>query len=154
MKPTLFLASVLILTIFGIISSNGIDVLPIYGIAFAQLPPDAGSNPDLGTPGDNSTGLPSNNSTDLGGAPGGDLSGPGQNATDLGTPGDLGVPGENTTDLGPGPAGNLTNTPAAPNSTSSTVPEFGSVSTLVLIVAIASIILISAKTGLRLIPRY
>lgn len=152
MKPTLFLASVLVLAIFGIISSNGLDALPIYGIAFAQLSPNAGSNPDLGAPGDNSTGLPGNNSTDLGGVPGGNLGGAGQNATDLGAPGDLGVPGENTTDLGPGPAGNLTNTPAAqaaPNSTSSTVPEFGPMVSLILVASIVSIIIFSARTRLR-----
>ncbi|MDE1767464.1 MAG: PEFG-CTERM sorting domain-containing protein, partial [Thaumarchaeota archaeon] len=66
--------------------------------------------------------------------------------------GDLGVPSENTTDLGPGPAGNLTNTPAAqavPNSTSSTVPEFGPMVSLILVASIVSIIIFSARTRLR-----
>lgn len=58
---------------------------------------------------------------------------------------DLGNSFENTTAVN----GTQTNSTA-----NQPVPEFGSVSALVLIAAIASIILISAKAGLRFNPRY
>ncbi|MDE1727414.1 MAG: PEFG-CTERM sorting domain-containing protein [Thaumarchaeota archaeon] len=97
---------------------------------------------------DNSTDI--SNSTDTSGTNNGtditnqkdDLGGP-NTIPDVSS--DIVNPVENTTAAN----GTLANPTA-----NQTVPEFGSVSVLVLIAAIASIILISAKTGLRLDPRY
>lgn len=153
MRIALFLASALLLGASGIFSSSNTNIFSIYGNAYAQTFSDPGANPDLAGPGDNLTGMPSDNSTGLGsvpGIPGGDLGAPGDNTTGFGSPGSLDIPGQNATDLGPGPAvGNFTEmtpTQQAQNSTSSTVPEFGPVASAMLVLSIAAIILLSART--------
>jgi predicted secreted protein with PEFG-CTERM motif len=121
---TLFLTSVLILTIANFIFANDKFASPLHiDIAYAQSPPDFGGTSDLGAPTDNST--------DLGGT---------SNA-----------PSDNSTDLGLVPEGNLTgNVSSAQNSTVSTAtPEFGSTALAVLVLSIVSIIIISTRTRLR-----
>ncbi|GEM_PF-2957242 len=152
-----FVMSALILAASGVISSSdNLSGFSFQNNAYAQLPPGASPGPDMGNPGDNMTGPGS-----VPGAPGADLGPPGDNTTDLGSPGGLGIPSDNATDLGPGPdVGNSTGIPAtgapasstagqASNPASSTVPEFGSLASAILVLSVTSIIILSAKTRIR-----
>lgn len=151
----LLLMSVLILasadTIF---SNNNFVSSPLFtDNAYAQSSPSpsgpgnggGGPGEGLGGPGagpvgPGDSGAPGDNSTDLGGG--------------LGGPGAVpGGPGDNSRDLGPGPeAGNITSMQGASNSqnsTSNTVPEFGPMASIILVLATVSIIIVSARTRLR-----
>lgn len=134
---TLFLVAILALTSTNLIFQNLSTYLPPFLItAYAQTPRSPGANlpnpADLGLPSDNSTGIGSlsDNSTDLSAlSP--------DNSTDLGA-----ALGDNSS--------NLTNTPQTSPTSGATVPEFGPISLAVLVISIMSIIVISARTRLRL----
>jgi predicted secreted protein with PEFG-CTERM motif len=135
---TLFLVAILTLTSTNLAFPNITTLFPSLSIAaYAQTPRGFGGNQlpnstDLGLPSDNSTGL-------------GSLS---DNSTDLSA-----LSPDNSTDLGAALADNsssLTNTPqTSPTSGGATVPEFGPISLVVLVISIMSIIVISARTRLR-----
>ena len=174
-----FLTSVLIITAVNAIFSNENVLFPSLGNAYAQTSPgsgapgdtgapgsvapgDTGAPGDLGAPGD--VGAAGDNSTGVGGIPStpGDVGAPGDNSTGTGgipgapgnpsvpgnvvAPGDIGAAADNSTGLG---TGNVTSAQPQTSTASATTPEFGPMASVILILAIVSILVISARTRLR-----
>ena len=151
-----FLMSVLILGItFGVIipnSDKSIDT-SLTGIAFAQSPPDFTAPPDFGANSTGDTFPPDTSGSDLSNSPSlndtipnpeSDLSGLDQNTTLPNPESDLSGLDQNTTAL---TVENMSNTTgSAPNSS---VPEFGTLSIAILVVAVMSFVVISARTKLK-----
>ncbi|MDE1814426.1 MAG: PEFG-CTERM sorting domain-containing protein [Thaumarchaeota archaeon] len=149
--------SVLILGItFGVIipnSGKSGDTVSLTGIAFAQSPPDFTAPPDFGANSTGDTFPPDASGSDLSNSPSlndtipnpeSDLSGLDQNTTLPNPESDLSGLDQNTTAL---TVENMSNTTgSAPNSS---VPEFGTLSLAILVVAVMSFVVISARTRLK-----
>ncbi len=149
-----FLLSVLILGItFGVTIPNSDksgDMISLTGVAFAQSPPDLTAPPDFGTNSTSDMSSPdfgTNSTSDM--SPpdlsGSDLSGsPSLNDTIPNPGSDLSGLDQNITAL---PVENMSNTTGStPNSS---VPEFGSLAAVILVVAVMSFVVVSARTRLR-----
>lgn len=151
-----FLMSVLILGItFGVIipNSDKSSDTSLTGIAFAQSPPDFTTPPDFGANSTGDTFPPDTSGSDLSNSPSlndtipnpeSDLSGLDQNTTLPNPESDLSGLDQNTSAL---TVENMsTTTGSAPNSS---VPEFGTLSITILVVAVMAFVVISARTRLK-----
>jgi predicted secreted protein with PEFG-CTERM motif len=120
----LFIAFILILGAVSLIpiNDNHAPLLSLTGIAMAQTP-------DLGTS-DNST-------DDLGSLPT-------DNSTDLNS-----LLEDNSTTVGSSSTGSTSEGTPQSSTSGTTVPEFGSIASMILVISIISIIIISARTRLK-----
>ncbi len=136
------LMSILILTVANFAVMGDSFSSSLFKSAYAQTP-DPGADFSDPLAGDNSTNssMPSDNFTD-----------PSDNSTDLGsTPidssADLGAPTDNTTSsVGDNPSSSTTSSNPTSNAA---VPEFGPLTSIVLVFAVLSILVFSAKTKLK-----